>query len=609
MFTWLRVTIGLLLLCFVGACGDGATTDAVLDPADANPPRTQAEAIAELETLPTPRGVDDETFQQLKSALGTMLASMPAERFVSTPPTGPANRITDLTTGIDDAGNEGIQWNYRNVGDLDFNGEVNISDLVPIGQHFGKDSSAPDWKTSARFADADENGEVNISDVTPLGANFFHHVAGYLVQSAATAEGPFSDLGSVSFEDGAALLTGIRMFHFLPAVQSPVYRVVPRDGFGILGEPSAISIDFLISDDTRVVGAEGGPSFVERNGDELTLLLPDGGGSPIAVGDVVVGAEEGGYLLRATEVQQSGNEVNIVGEPAILADVFLQGGLSEAMEDLSQVPVEVYTFSLDGQVLCDTPELFAEILDGTVSFLPQADVAVNYNQYGGVTYLRGLVLGGPLNVDMTVRVVGDDWSGIFPPTPEDVPFYEHKMTGFTFDFTAYQNGVPVTMALQYDVFVGIRGSGDIHGTYIARVISSYDDIRMGGVFDSTGIADFNEYTAGHGTVDAPVMSAVGGDFEFAAYVRPEIHTRLYGNPVPGNTEDLALTLAPQLLLSGERTDTPEPGYNYFLEGSMDTSYLLELHHIGMADEPQFKVFTGQRDILRSGFLADFDPPH
>jgi hypothetical protein len=49
------------------------------------------------------------------------------------------------------------------------------------------------------------------------------------------------------------------------------------------------------------------------------------------------------------------------------------------------------------------------------------------------------------------------------------------------------------MALQYDIYVGIRGGGNLTGNYIARVISSYADVKMGGIFDSTGITDFNEY--------------------------------------------------------------------------------------------------------------------
>lgn len=352
-----------------------------------------------------------------------------------------------------------------------------------------------------------------------------------------------------------------------------------------------------------------GRLFSSRSGDNLTLALPDAGPSPIQPGDVVVGAEQGGYLLRVLDVQQAGTQLDVVGTPGILADVFLQGGLSEALSDLSQVPPAVYTLDLSGQVLHDHSSLKVTIISGSMSFLPQADVAVNYNQYGGVTYLRGLALGGPLNLDMTVEVLADNFDGTFPATPAETPFYEHKMTGFTFDFVAYQNGVPVTMALQYDIYVGTRGAGVMDGAYIARIISSYSDVKMGGIFNSQGTQDFNEYIPSHSNPGEPYINApTGGDFSLAVYVRPEIHTRLYGNPVPGNTEDLALTLSPQLTLSGTRTAVPEEGYNYELDGSMDTSYVLALHHIGMDENPQIKNFTGLLDIVLSGFIPDFIPP-
>jgi len=611
MYRQACLILSLIVSLFCVACsGSSSKFSPAADPSAAPAtPHTRAEALAALDALPTPSGVDAELFAQLKSTLRTMLEAAPPERFVSTPPVGVVNRIDDLTTGINDQGEEGIQWNYKNVGDYDMNGEVNISDLTPVGMHFHKNSSSPDWKSAARFADGDGNGEVNIADLTPIGANFFHQVSGYIIEGGAVPEGPFSELDQVPFESGTPLLTGIRMYHFVPAVQNPVYRVVPVDVYGTPGEPSNPSVDFIISDLTRVVGAPGGPTFVGRAGNDLTLALAPGAPSPIAPGDIVVGSEDGGYLLRVMDVQHVGDQLDVTGEPGILADVFLQGGLADALSDLSQVPPAVYTIDLSGQILSDQPLVHASIITGTVAFLPAADVAVNYNQYGGVTYLRGLALGGPMDLNMTVEVLSDGQSGDFPATPDDIPFYEHKMTGFNFDFVAYQNGVPVTMALQYDIYVGIRGGGELAGAYIAQVISSYADVKMGGIYDSTGITDFNEYTPSHQPVGDPYINApAGSDFHFTAYVQPEIHIKLYGNPVPGNSEDLALTLAPSLTLTGTRTITPEAGYDYILQGSMDTSYIMSLHHIGMDDNTQMKNFTGALDTILSGFRPDYSPP-
>lgn len=603
----LMAILTLCLMCM--ACG-GQTTGVTpaSPPPPGNLPHSRADALAQLDALPVPAGVDARLFAEIKGTLKAMLEHAPPGKFTSTPPLGLQNRIIDLTTGIDDSGNKGIQWNYKNVGDYDLNSEVNISDITPIGVHFGDTAASADWKTAGRFADGDGNGEVNLADITPIGINFGHRVASYAVEGAATADGPFTSLDIVFFVAGKPIFTGMRMYHYLPAVQYPFYRVVPLDDLGARGEPSAPSVQFLISDKTRVVGAPGGPTFNSRFGDNLVLTLPDASPSPIVPGDVVVGSENGGYLLKVLDVHQAGTELDVTGTPGILADVFLQGGLSQELSDLSQVPPEVYTFDLSGQVLHDFTTLKVRIISGSVAFLPMADVAVNYNQYGGVTYLKGLALGGPLNLDMTVEIDAQGWDGTWPATPAETPFYEHKMTGFTFNFIAYQNGVPVTMALQYDIYVGTRGSGVLNGTYVARIISSYSDVKMGGIFNSRGTQDFNQYTPTHTNPGVPTISTLGGDFSFTVYVRPEIHTRLYGNPIPGNTEDLALTLGPQLTLIGTRTTDPEPGYNYELDGSMDTSYKLVLHHIGMDESPQIKNFTGLLDTVLAGFIPDFIGP-
>jgi hypothetical protein len=605
----LAYLLGVLIVGAFAACSGGQQASSlVAAPDDPAPgPQARSEVLAQLEAMGVPDGVDAAVFAQLKEALRAILERGDGAKLVSTPPTGAINHINDLTSGVDDLGNKGIQWNYRNAGDYDFNSQVNLGDLMLVGVHFGKSTASADWLSAARFADGNKDGRVNIADVAPIGINFLRRVAAYQIEGGPAAEGPYTVIGQVLFSTGRPLLSGIRMYHYLPAVQHEFYRVVPVDEHGVRGEPSDPSIDFLISDKTRIIGAAGGPSFISRDGDNVTILLPDGGPSPIKAGDVVVGAEDGGYLLRVLDAQQVGNHVNVTGEPGILADVFLQGGLGQALTDISQVPPEVYTLNLAGQVLHDDPALYARITSGTVSFLPAADVAVNYNQYGGVTYLRGLALGGPLNLNMTVEVDSTEWSGDFPPTPAEIPFYEHKMTGYTFDFTAYQDGVPVTMTLQYDVYVGIRGTGNYFGTYIGSVISSYDNIKMGGIFNSQGTQDFNQFSVTHGSVSEPTITNGGGDFSFTAYVRPEIHTRLYGNPIPGNTEDLSLTLSPQLVFAGTRTISTGYGYDYVLSGEMDTSYKLELHHIGLDDNPQYKFFPGEPQTLLSGFIPDTPP--
>ncbi|MCC7476976.1 hypothetical protein IT575_00840 [bacterium] len=597
-------------LSAVSCSGSGELRLQQPDPAlSSGLPATPAEALAQLDALPTPPGADPAVFAELKSGLRAMLEQLPpGQRLVAKAPTGPGNVISDLTSGVDDLGNEGIQWNYLNQGDYNFDGIVSVQDLSQIGINFNKDEDSPDWKNQARFADGNGDGRVSINDLTPIGANFLSQVGGYRIESGPGPDGPFTEQSQTGFDTGTPMLTGIRMFHFTPPVPAESWRVVPLDPEGNPGEPSLPSTDFKISEKTRIVGQPGGPQYVSHDIDRVVLMLPEGVENPVSPGDIIVGKEQGGYLMKAMDISQTGNEVEVMTEPAILSDVFLQGGLSEGLTDISQVPPAVYTLTLDGQTLCETAELNATIESGSVTFLPAADVAVNYNEFGGVTYLRGLAQGGPLDFKCTTVFSASEWSGVFPPTPADVPFFEHKLTGFTFDFIAYQNNVPVTMALQYDVYVGVKGEGDFFGTYVASCDSSYGALKMGGIADSTGITHFNEYTPTQTDPGAPFVDGGGQSFSITTYVRPEIHIRLYGNPIAGNTEDLALTLSPQFTFAGVQAVGPTTGFDYTITGGLENSFLLVLHHIGLDDQPQSRLFEAVPQLIRSGFVPDFNPP-
>lgn len=454
---------------------------------------------------------------------------------------------------------------------------------------------------------------MNIADITPIGQNFLHKVAGYSIEGGPRPDGPFSQLDQIPFDSGRPLLTGIRMYQYLPAVQHESYRVIPLDELGIPGEPSLPAVQFLVSQKTRIVGNPddpASPQFNARAGNEVLLDLPAGAPNPIAVGDVVVGSDDGGYLLRVLDVTQTGQQLDVVGEPGTLSDVFLQGGLTQALDDISQVPPAVYTIDLGGQVLCDVPGLNAVVESGSVAFLPKADVAVNYNQYGGVTYLKGLAEGGPLDFNMNVVLTSDEWSGPFPATEADKVNFDHLVTSFNFDFLAYQNNVPVTMALEYEMYDGIEGEGDYFGAYQAEASSQYDGIKLGGIYTlDGGIQEFNEFTqAQTPPVTGPTVSDLGGDVRFSAYCRAEIHIKLYGNPVAGNSEDLALTLMPRVQLTGTQSAAPL-GVDYSVDAAFDNSYLMALYHIGMgADVQQNTFLTNPLFNVMTGFIPTIIPP-
>ena len=126
--------------------------------------------------------------------------SMASSRLASTPPTA-SQSIAQLSGSIQSGE---LAWYYRNRGDYDQNGEVNVSDITPLGVKLGAVSATPgeafDEALSEWMVDGDENGNINISDITPLGANLGNSAsAGYnIYTSDAETDYPDSDNGNTN---------------------------------------------------------------------------------------------------------------------------------------------------------------------------------------------------------------------------------------------------------------------------------------------------------------------------------------------------------------------------------------------------------------------------
>ena len=78
-----------------------------------------------------------------------------------------------------------LSWYYANPGDYDQNGLVGISDLTPLGVHFGKAGPFAD-SSALSVVDGDGNGLISISDITPIGTNFGNHVDSYAVYGSSS---------------------------------------------------------------------------------------------------------------------------------------------------------------------------------------------------------------------------------------------------------------------------------------------------------------------------------------------------------------------------------------------------------------------------------------
>ncbi|MCH7471997.1 PKD domain-containing protein [bacterium] len=137
-----------------------------------------AEELAALNSLTAPEGVSAALWGELTAELARVLE----ERTASAPPAGAASATI---LGYDEA-SAALSWGYYSSGDYDQNGEVGISDLTPLGIHFGKtagegEGGSFDPASIEAVVDGDANGEINISDVTPIGVNFGVVVEGYRI--------------------------------------------------------------------------------------------------------------------------------------------------------------------------------------------------------------------------------------------------------------------------------------------------------------------------------------------------------------------------------------------------------------------------------------------
>ena len=219
-------------------------------------------ALAELDALACPDGVDSALWAELKEALEEALRSLPEPRLssrdagtkeprfenrdssscmahsASTPPTGGANRVDDLGISDNGDGTYTLSWHYRNLGDYGQDGTVGIEDLTPMAVHFGEIVPEDDLNRNSLPAviDGSGNGVVDIADVTPIAQCFQREVHHYLIEGAEAQSGPWEPAGEVAQDTGTG--EGRLLYeHILSGAVSLWHRVVPYDAEGTAGEP------------------------------------------------------------------------------------------------------------------------------------------------------------------------------------------------------------------------------------------------------------------------------------------------------------------------------------------------------------------------------------
>ena len=229
-------------------------------------PQSLDDALAELAALETPYGVNPEIFEQLKDALTSQLESRfsnrdpedwscglqattpliarpgdrASDRIVSTPPTGEANRVNDLTITESGDGTYTLSWHYRNLGDYDQDGTVGISDITAMALHFGEVVPTDDTSRNSLQAviDSNGNGLVDIGDVNAIASHFGANVTLYAFEVSESYGGSWVNRLDLPL----AYATGEDRLQFKISFQgreTTLYmRVVPCDSMGESGVPS-----------------------------------------------------------------------------------------------------------------------------------------------------------------------------------------------------------------------------------------------------------------------------------------------------------------------------------------------------------------------------------
>jgi PKD repeat protein len=161
-----------------------------------------------------------------------------------------------------------LSWLYRNTGDYDQNGEVNIADLTPLGKNFGTIAGEGgfDDTESLSVIDGDGNGQINIADITPIGIGFGRSASGgyRIYRSADVADYPEDPLG----ENGS----GSELLSTLPFTESLGVSTVDRLAFSyVVEDPQNFGFYWVRPTDTA--GAEGyASSMVSPPDDTLPVL-------------------------------------------------------------------------------------------------------------------------------------------------------------------------------------------------------------------------------------------------------------------------------------------------------------------------------------------------
>lgn len=148
------------------------------------------------QTVAVPDGVEPDLMATLAAELERQLIAQGGKGIADV--IGVYVDPLDVTAVADDAR---LEWVYNNKGDYNLDGFVTVSDLTPIGIHFDKNSSSPDW-AAASCADGINDGYITVADITPIGQNFDSGVTNYVVEADVLGDETWVPVANIPRESG-----------------------------------------------------------------------------------------------------------------------------------------------------------------------------------------------------------------------------------------------------------------------------------------------------------------------------------------------------------------------------------------------------------------------
>ena len=200
-----------------------------------------SDVLKQLDRLTPPSSVSPTDFVLFKEAFADHISELGRERFASNPPTKPSGKVNDLRLFIEEDGRIHLDWSYKNHGDYNQDGIVDVADIAILAENFLKQVQGSEMPELIAWIDGNGDGKIDIADVPPIAENFFTEVAGYRLEASNDLNGGYQELLNISFESAISETGKVKRFTVeLSELSYAYYRVVPYDKQQILGIPSNI---------------------------------------------------------------------------------------------------------------------------------------------------------------------------------------------------------------------------------------------------------------------------------------------------------------------------------------------------------------------------------